>query len=244
MAESTFADDFKLLIADSGLPKVFGFIRENIGKASVVGYIYLTGAGVIRGMWFYHMTGINPFFYFGVEDYLILGARHPFGLLLPLLMLPYMIIAGTLASLASMLVLEAFRPLLRRIFEQSVYAQLVSGLRTMQQRFTRLFFVFAYGSALCFLLFYIVEMPDIGLSAPDKFGCSPSMVITLKAEAGSQRSENTIERRIVDSTEKFLFVKDPQTQVYGVVPLDSVTAIRPAAVSEAQGTAMSCLIYQ
>jgi hypothetical protein len=34
MAESTFADDFKQLIADSGLPKVFGFIGENIGKAT------------------------------------------------------------------------------------------------------------------------------------------------------------------------------------------------------------------
>jgi hypothetical protein len=243
MAEATFADDFKQLLADSGLPKVFGFIRDHIGKASIVGYIYLTCAGVIRGMWFYHMTGINPFFYFGVEDYLILGARHPFGLLLPLLMLPYMIIAGTLASLASMLVLVAFRPLLRQFLDANTYTQLVAGLRMLQQRFTRVFFIFSYGSSLCFLLFYMVEMPDIGLSVDDKFGCSPVMAITLKAESGAQRGENAIERRIVDSTEKFLFGKDPQTQVYGVIPLDSVTAIRPAT-SGTQSTAISCLIYQ
>ena len=240
MLTQSFKDQVRQVYADSGLSRVFRFVMEHLGQATAAGYAYMTAAGIIRGIWFYHVSGINPFLYFSALDYVLVGARHPVGLLFPIFIVPCTVVyafIGALLQVSSIYMLGRAKWISSRVDPSQLM------LRPHYARMIRAtdWLICAMGVFLTLIIF--VVSPQQALINPDKLTCSPVMHITLKAEGDAKGKEITTDQRILDSAEKMLFVKDPRSGNYGVLALESIVSIRPAA-SAAQGTTVACLLYQ
>jgi hypothetical protein len=69
------------------------------------------------------------------------------------------------------------------------------------------------------------------------------MRITLKDENAARGESTTLERRIVGSTDKFLFLRGPENSSYSVLPLDAVRNI-VREPSNNEGQSLICLLAQ
>ena len=109
---------------------------EQTAKFSAIAYVYVTLFGVIHDIALEAKTGLDPFAFYGVEDFFLAGARHPGGALLALAVPLAMLLSGTVATVASGAVLRVFRPALAYVYGRISPPRGASACSGFSARFT------------------------------------------------------------------------------------------------------------
>jgi hypothetical protein len=206
----------------------------------------LTIIGVARGIAFSALSGINPFLFYGVQDFLMAGARRPVEALVPIVAALFLVATGWLVALVIAPIFWLGRVVVHRVavvknFQAAEETQIVQAVWELQAWMNRLFFRVTNFFAVVYLVLYLFVFPIATLQPADS-ACSTVMRITLKSEAGAEDGkELVLDRRIIDTVEKFLFVQDPKSGRYEVLPMDPVQSVLRMSSSRLP---TYCLLYE
>jgi hypothetical protein len=239
----TLASSMRRIVDASRAPLICRVMLERAAAVGTAAYIYATIFGLLHSAAYDFWTGINPLVLYDVQDFLMAGAKRPFAMLVPLLVIPFILLTGLLSSAASTLILFMSRPLMRRVSSTQIANFFIL---IMQSFFVRIYFFVAYGFMFFLFPLYLVFIPVANLPLSEELACSVETTITFKKQDGDadKNGRATIERRIVDSTNKFLFLRDSKTGRYEVIATDEVLSMAPTVANAPARPSLLCFFFK
>lgn len=247
-----FRAAIRMLVEASRFGVVIRFIVAHATVLGIVAYGYTVIYGALGSTTFYLETGINPWLFYGIEDFLMAGLKHWHGLLVPVLVSIFELFGMFLAAFLSTSMLVLFGPLVRwAVGQMELPPDRAELSLLMTQNFlTGILFKVGYSAAAIFLILYLVFLPVIGVRSSDARACAPMMRVSVKTESGESdgikggvKEPATQDRRLVGSTDKFLFLSTEDGSRYEVLPVETVKQIMPEA-QQSPPLPLTCLLFQ
>jgi hypothetical protein len=212
--------------------RLFRAMRDSKITVLTMIYAYATAFGIIYAVIFFAKTGINVFQYSDLEDFLMLGLRHPIALAVPLFLLAWMFLSSVIGAIVSSAVLLMFYRLGTLFFPiETVKFYCYFMVRFLASGFSLFAMLFGIGYAL----FLVVEIPIASLERRD---CQSELEITSKAEQAGASTPAT-EVAILSTTDNYLFVREGDNDEHHVIPRETLGDAKIVRVPDP-----SCILLQ